>query len=1301
MKSWRRLGTAGLAAFALAFGVQGVDARCIDPNTNTVETVGDCFYATGGETDMCRVAVSVAKDETGAPFLDAKKIVCVDGEDCDADGAINGSCTFRVGVCVNVPNAGCSNSTITAATLNKPGTKEINSAFKNPSAPFNSLHLQNALDDIVPASGNVCTDADIPVRVDLKMKGSCASGGGCVSDLECTDSPTDSCIPVAKKNKVNIALEVADSADEYAAKFKLTCAPSEEAVAEAKVITDAGDLIGGPLAMGRVGDYLLRNGNVRAVVRAAGRQHAFLLLNGGEIIDADLVRTDGSADRDSFKGIQPQINISSSQATTNVVVLNSGTNVDAPSAIVESTGDDDLFDVFKPDVLVSAANSLLTIPAPANDQDIPTQITTDLILNPYSNRILMATTVKNTGPDLLKIFVGDFVNAGGQLEPFGPGQGYGETQLRNGSNAANDGQTLDFLAFQGRMDAAGLTYGIILPGANGSMSLGAVQSGAFAASGVYAYTSGTNLLNALLQPLNDKPGGGFQISSGGTQTMRRWFVIGKTISDVTKAHGEIFDRAKGVLQGYVKDSDGNPLSEVHVTLIRSGSKYVNGCDTGLSCVDVFSSALTDDDGFYRFIVPPGEYDVTYRKDGSPYPANASTPTLTHVLLEEKATITLAPLVVPDTGTVTVNVVDQDGNPVAAKVSIVGPQASPNPINSEAVGLTSDGRYFGYEFEQKGDVFGLAAARFADASGTTGTFDLEPGTYVAVVSHGYEYDVDAQLLVVQEGLNSTINATVHHVVDTTGFVSIDTHVHMINSPDSTISRERRITSMLAEGVDFFVNTDHDFVHSLADEISAMGVGSKIANAPSDEITTSHYGHFNIWPLPVDSAQLAGGAVDWSNHAGVSTGYPVYPSGGSYDSLPSEIFTDGTSSPGNHVVQINHFNSGTLGHFNALGIDTEQNPPVSSNNVYRCVGGKDAPLTPPGAFGKSCEIRICIGGSNDGNTCTSNANCPGGTCDAGRACGTTGVCTAAGNLAQYLRLPNVANLYADNYTALEVWFEASRDQTDLLRGDNMADWFNLLNQGRFKAGTADSDTHSSISVQAGGPRTFVASSTDAPGSIDPQELAANVNAMRAIGSNGPFLKVQLNNGTATKASHALGSPMTIPFTGTNSVDIHVESPTWAEYDRIEIYTNSTTNCVSDWTFFGSVNPSKCSTVTPQKTLNKAAVADATHFTVGTSTGVSGFGNRLVTNVNVPLTVAADTWVVVVVRGTDNVSHPLFPMEPQDLSTTNNDTTMKLTDNGSLPPWNLNESGQLALAYSNPLFFSNDATCTFANGSAPCPL
>lgn len=1297
MKNKKSLGLSGfVVACAIALVGQTAQAACIDTFDNTVANVSDCLFADGGTTDDCRLAVAVDMDGAGLPPVDPKKITCMDGAACDADGAVNGSCLFRVGACVNLPVSGCAADAIPTGEVSKPSAKEASDAVKRPQHVYARRALEEALGALLPnAATEACTDADIPIRVDLKLKGgTCASPAGdkCSSDTDCDDY----CIPnLGKKNKVNVALAVDDSAKGAKAKFKLTCEPATAPFAngaQAFEITNPADLIGGPLAMGRVGDYMIRNGNVRAVIRKPSREHAFMLLNGGQIMDADLVRNDPSEDRDSWMGIQPLIHISSSQATDNVWVENDGTN--GLPAIIRSEGPDDLFDTIHGGVQVSAAG--LSVPPDSVDVNLPVQLTTDMILNPYSNMIQIATKVQNTSGSQLKYYVGDFVNPGGQLEAFGPGLGFGEIQLRNGGSFNSKGQTLDYLAFQGRMDAAGVAYGLVFPGTTPSTTTR--NTGSFSTSGVYTWLTQTDLLNALYASPTSKPAGGFVIEGNSFTTLRRWFVIGKTVADVTAARMSVFGEDVAAVQGVVT-VDGAPVAGAHVTILNDNRNNVElgiptklpTCQPGENCTNVFSSTLTDEAGFYRMYAPPGDYRIAVRKSGAPYEGGGAVPVETPIELKKKKTIA-HDFALGGTGTVTVNVEDQLGNPIAAKISVVGVPASPDPLNVEYaalngfVGVPFVGRYFGFDFEEKGDVFGLAAAVFADATGTTGNFDLEPGSYHVVVSHGYEYDVYDEVINVTAGGATVVNGVVNQVVDTTGFVSIDTHVHAINSPDSGVSLDRRIISMLGEGVDFFVNTDHDFTHDMSDDIANMGVGALIGNAPSMETTTSHYGHFNTWPITVDPDRVDGGALDWSFHVGDVNG-ASYPSDLAYDLLPSEIF--GAANPLTQVIQVNHFNSGTLGHFNMLGIDTEQVPPTSSNQIYRCVGGSDATLP--------CQIKICLGGANDGDTCTIPANCPGGACGAGSSCGGGGVCTLGNNLGSYLRMdPAVADLYDDGYTALEVWIEAGRGQTALLLGDNMGDWFNLLNQGSFKAGTADSDTHSSISVQAGGPRTFVASSTDAPGAIDPNEIAQNVNGLRAIGSNGPFMRVTLENGVAQTAEHALGVSRTVAYTpgpSANSIKLHVEAPTWAEYDKIDVYMNSVPSCKSEWTFFGVVNPSKCSTVTPTITLTKGV-----DFAVTTSVGVSGFGTRQVTDVTIPVTIAADTWVVVVVRGTDGVSKPLFPMQPQDLDTNVNATLSDLTDGGGPLPWNLNEDGALALAFSNPLFF--DDGNNLCHGGTDCP-
>jgi hypothetical protein len=520
-------------------------------------------------------------------------------------------------------------------------------------------------------------------------------------------------------------------------------------------------------------------------------------------------------------------------------------------------------------------------------------------------------------------------------------------------------------------------------------------------------------------------------------------------------------------------------------------------------------------------------------------------------------------------------------------------------------------------------------------------------------------------------------------------------------------------MLAEGVDFFAPSDHDFVHDISDTITAMGATGLVATTPSSELTTYSYGHFNMWPYPVDPLDRTGGAFDWGDST--SPAGAGFPSLGEYDVEPASIYA--AFSPATQVIQINHLNSTSWGHFYLLGVDTENVPPETSNRVYRCSGGS--------RIGLPCQVDICSGGTSDGADCAviSSATCTsgGGTClgvPVGRGCPGASCDDVPDNLASFLRMdPSIANLYDDGYTALEVWIESTREQTDRFLHENMGDWAGLLNQGRFKSGIADSDTHQTTVIQAGTPRSFVASTTDDPGSISAAALALNVNAGRVIGTNGPFLRITLEGDAAATASHDLGDPLTAPATGgAGTVNIHVESPTWAEYDRIEVYANAAPGCVSRFNFIGVVDQ-LCDLV-PTVALDAGI-----DFTVTPTVGVSGSGTRNVTDVSVPLAVSSDTWVIVVVRGRDGVSKPLFPIVSQDLLVMTcdsfgnqdgdpcvsdatcgigvcvNKTLSELTDGGVSPPWNLNEEGALATAFSNPLFFDFEGD-GFCHGGSACP-
>ncbi len=1327
MKTSIKLTALAAVAVVCALAVRPADAACIDTGTGTVDTIGDCIFGDKNDKD-CRLAWSLDFDGAGNPPADPKRIECTDGDPCDRDGTANGVCTFHLGACVNIDTGTCDTVNVTELELRKPSAKDVANGVKKPQAVYIDTTLRAAFSGLLPSAVEACSDDDLEVRIELRpdKRGVCNSpvDQKCEQDPDCDDY----CIQAYKKNKTKVLVGVLDETGRRADidSIKLTCLPGTPGVgdAEAFQIASASDLIGGPLAVGRVGDYMIRNGNVRAVIRDAGRVHSFAHLNGGQIIDADLVRENPADDRDSWGAMQVLVNISASQATDTVVVLNDGD--DGQAAIVQSSGPDDLFDTLKPDNLIYTSPGGFSIPPDAVDVDLPLELTTDFILPAGRNYIQIATTYTNTGGTDLDVFAGDYLNPSGQLEPFGQGMGYGTPLIRLGGSTG--GQDLHFMAFQGILDGAGVTYGVIFPSTTSPGST--LNTGVFATDGVFVWLHAQGLLGTLNTNLGTKPPGALLVPAGGSNTLRRWFAIGESVSDITKVRAEIFDDAIGVVQGTVT-VDGTPVANAHVTAINNNANFGQFCPGDANCRNVFTSDLTDENGFYRLYLPPQKqptlntWGVSVRAGGVPYEeaiegVPQSIPVQAALAVKKKKTV-VHNVDLPASSTLTVTVEDQGAAPLAARVSVVGHRASPDPMAVEApFGLGAvEGRYFGSPVEnQDTDLFGLADVRFADHTGSTGTFKLEPGTYHVVVSHGPEYDVHDEVVTISSGSPGNVTATLNRVVDTTGFVSIDTHVHMLNSSDSSVSLERRIITELAEGVDFFVSSDHDFVHDLTDDIATMGVDSLIGAAPSDEITTTHYGHTNVWPVTVDTGKLDGGALDWGR-AGETNGQG-YPSSLSYDLLPSEIY--GAFNPAAQVIQLNHLNSARDGVFALLGVNTESVPPDTADRIFRCSGGT--------TDGQPCEIPLCRGGANDGLPCDDSTDCPGAPCGrrqcnagpnegnfcdlflecptagltgcaevtpaSGRACGSGSTCLELGgtNISSFMRLdPAVSNLYSDNYTALEMIIEGNRGQLDNFHNENLGDWFGLLNQGLFKTGVSDSDTHSMANVPAGSPRTYVASLTDDPASLSAATIALNVNAGRAIGASGLFMKVSLEGDAAATASPAIGDDLTVAATGgSGTVHVRVESATWAEFDRIEIYMNTAPECATVWNGLAFLNRS-CG-ATPDVVLDAG-----TDFTINTLTGVSGSGNRLVAVHSEGVVITEDTWVVVVARGTDGVSRPLFPMVPQDIAESGNDTLADLTDSGVSPPWNLDEEGAMATAFSNPLFFDfeDDSLC---HGGTACP-
>ena len=138
----------------------------------------------------------------------------------------------------------------------------------------------------------------------------------------------------------------------------------------------------------------------------------------------------------------------------------------------------------------------------------------------------------------------------------------------------------------------------------------------------------------------------------------------------------------------------------------------------------------------------------------------------------------------------------------------------------------------------------------------------------------------------------------------------------------------------------------------------------------------------------------------------------------------------------------------------------------------------------------------------------------------------------------------------------------------------DWFTLLNLGYRHTALANSDAHSKTKVEAGCPRNYVASTTDDPGYVDVDDLAAAVRAHNVVATYGPFIRFEIDN-------EPIGSEV-IAQSGSGEAYIEVQSPSWFNVERVELYENGT--LIEEWSIdtpnVDTLNFSTTHTITPSQ-------------------------------------------------------------------------------------------------------------------------
>ena len=599
----------------------------------------------------------------------------------------------------------------------------------------------------------------------------------------------------------------------------------------ASLIESLDDAIGGPLAGAVIGDVILANDRIHVVLQQPGRA---LALNpyGGNIIDADVVRDDG-VDRDRFGEAGLFINSTATCAPETMEIVSDGSD---GATVVRFTGPSARADYINAAV---GMKHLLGFDYPIDTLDIPIlALTLTYTLQPGWDHVRVDVEVINEDDEDVPLAPGWLIHAGLAENYYPELGGFEYTQI----------------AAAGAVIAADqeVAYGFApLPYEPGAHGLGYMAGGS-------ALMDGVQVLDVLdwpdSAPVVLAPGDSFAFDAA--------LVVATDVSGVLATLRSLAEApaGSGVVSGRVRvDGTDDPVPAAQVAVMERGGDVV------------LASTVADGDGHYELSVPAGEVDLVCGKLGWPHAEDGDQPERIAVSVENGGDVG-QDLFLPPTGQLTVAVTDTDGDPLPARVMVLGIDPSPPYEPFEPAGL---------------DPLppGVSAILDTPVTGTM-TVDLEPGHYDLAVSRGVEYDAAIQTLEIVAGQTATADFVLNRVLDTTGMLSGDFHIHAAAGPDLVMTNQQRVANYAADGVEVLVISNHAYVADLAPVVEELALEPWVAAVPSQEVTTFDYGHFGLFPMAHDDTSPNGGAFDW---VGVS---------------PTEIFDWGAEQDREMVVQINH-------------------------------------------------------------------------------------------------------------------------------------------------------------------------------------------------------------------------------------------------------------------------------------------------------------------------------------------------------------------------------------------------------------
>ncbi|MBX5483503.1 MAG: hypothetical protein IRZ16_16905, partial [Myxococcaceae bacterium] len=674
--------------------------------------------------------------------------------------------------------------------------------------------------------------------------------------------------------------------------FSMACTPAKPPGAQAFRVTSREQLIGGRRALGEVGDFKLTNGIIQAVIQDVGHSRGFGAF-GGSLIDIDLVRSGtahaatGVTGNDQFTELFPAFFLEAMEPSKVEVVADGS---DGKAAVIRVSGEGDQFLT-----LAKGINALVL-----NDAKLTYQV--DYVLEPGAQYVKAVATVKNAGTEAVgfpvDVPVGFITLLGAGQKLFVPGKAGYDMRFRLDEVYA---QPAAINALPGEVAQM-----VVTEGKGTSYAFAADPQGAtyLHGDGKEAYYPNAKRDSMLIPLAYSSFLGTYwgklpaELGPGKTYSYTAYLAVGG--EDVASAQKVIYD-LKGEkvarVSGRVREAGtGVPVPDVTVVLQDEVGDYQ-------------SAAHTREDGTYVAWVPPGRYRAVAVSRARDPVYSAQHVADYREIGEEGATIDLE---LGRPATLSVVVVDDQGRPLPAKISIEGLRAPDEDgqlpwehLFNLRIGEARRATDFVPDRKDDPSTQRYLEDHFFINHGRGGR-EVKPGRYTVYASRGVEYDLAHEEVELVAGKDTEVRFVLHHVLDTPDYISADFHVHSEHSVDSDYSIDQRVLSYAAEGVDYIASTDHNYVSDFRPVVEALGLEDWLATSVGVEMTTLEMGHFNGWPLKFQKGPVNHGSFNWFRRP------------------PKEIFGNlramAAHGPDKVLVQVNHPRDTIMGYFNAFNLDS---------------------------------------------------------------------------------------------------------------------------------------------------------------------------------------------------------------------------------------------------------------------------------------------------------------------------------------------------------------------------------------------